>query len=359
MLNIGMIGAGFIGQLAHLMNFIEIPNCKVKAIAEYKPALRNKVAARYAIPDTYASHTDLLQDPEIDAVVVVTPRPYTGPVVLDCLKAGKHVLSEKPMVGCVDHARILLNAAEASQVRYAVGYMKRYDEGVAAAKTILTEALQTGSLGKIQSVHATCFMGNSYCNPYGHVVTDEKADYDLEGWAIAPRWLPEIYHQPFGAYLNTYSHVTNLLRYLFNKSPSIEYVNLTANVGQLAVLNFEDFLATLSTGKLSHRGWSEEIKITFTDGEISLSLPPALLRNIPASVEVYQAGTIQQQIRPCINWSWAFKRQAEGFVQSILNKEPLRIDAAEAYEDICLIENIWQAEMSRLSLQHPPMEACI
>lgn len=359
MLKIGMIGAGFIGQLAHLMNLIEIPQCKVLALAEYKPRLRQQVAARYDIPYTYATHTELLQNSEIDAVVVVTPRPYTGPVVLDCLKAGKHVLSEKPMVGCVDHARVLLNAAEANQVRYAVGYMKRYDEGVNQAKKILNDALQTRKLGEIQSVHATCFMGNSYCNPYGHVVTDEKSDYELEAWSIAPRWLPECYHQPFGAYLNTYSHVTNLLRYLFDKSPSIEYVNLTDNVGQLAVLNFQNFLATLSTGKLSHRGWSEEVKITFTDGEITLSLPPALLRNIPASIEVYQAGTVQQYIRPCVNWSWAFKRQAEGFVQSVLDNQPLRISASEAYEDLCLIENLWQAELLRLNVSHQAMEACL
>src|SRR3990167_8399984 len=93
-LNIGMIGAGFIGQLAHLMNFVEVAKCNIQALAEYKPELRTKVAARYGIPKTYASHTDLLQDPEIDAVVVVTPRVFTGPVVLDCLNAGKHVLSE-------------------------------------------------------------------------------------------------------------------------------------------------------------------------------------------------------------------------------------------------------------------------
>ena len=83
-LNIGMIGAGFIGQLGHLMNFIEIPNCKVLALAELRPELRKKVAERFDIPRTYSSHLELLKDPEIDAVVVVTPRALTGPIVLDC-----------------------------------------------------------------------------------------------------------------------------------------------------------------------------------------------------------------------------------------------------------------------------------
>jgi predicted dehydrogenase len=348
-LNIGMIGAGFIGQLAHLMNFIEVPNCQVQALAEFKPELRKKVAARYGIPKTYATHTELLQDPDIDAVVVVTPRPLTGPVVLDCLKAGKHVLSEKPMVGCKEQGKLLLEAAQAKKVKYAVGYMKRYDEGVAAAKKALDEALNTGSLGTILSVHAKCYMGNSYCNAYGHVVTQETVDSALIGWSIAPKWLPETYHIRFGAYLNTYSHVTNLLRYLFNTMPSVEFVNLTSHAGQLAILGFNGFLATLETGKMSHQGWSEEIRITFTDGEIALFLPPALLRNVPASVEIYRAGKTQEIIRPYLNWSWAFRRQAEAFVIDILEERPMLNSAEEAYQEIILAENIWEAEMQRIN----------
>lgn len=350
-LNIGMIGAGFIGQLAHLMNFVEVANCKVLALAEYKPKLRSKVASRYDIPHTYPTHLELLEDPDVEAVVVVTPRAYTGPIVLDCLQAGKHVLSEKPMVGSSKQGKILLDAAKKNNVRYAVGYMKRFDEGVDAAKNALDAALQSGSLGSVLSVHATCFMGNSYCNPYGHVVTDEKVENRLEGWSIAPDWLPEKYHQPFGAYLNTYTHVTNLLRYLFDETPSVEYVNLTDHPGQLAVLGFNHFTATLQTGKMSHGGWSEEIRITFTDGEIVLNLPPALLRNIPASVEIYHAGATQEVVRPCINWSWAFRRQAESFVSDILAQKPMRNSAEEAYQEILLSEAIWQKEMQRLDIK--------
>ncbi len=352
-LNVGIIGAGFIGQLAHLMNFVEVPDCNLMALAEVKPQLRSRVAARFGIPKTYSDHTHLLTDREIDAVVVVLPRPFTAPVVLECLKAGKHVLSEKPMAGSANQAKILLDAAESRQVKYAVGYMKRYDEGVEAAKKALAQALQSGNpgyLGPLLSVHATCYMGNSYCNAYGHIVTQETAVSPLSGWSIAPDWLPPEFHPKFGSYLNTYSHVTNLLRYLFDASPSIEYVNLTDHPGQLAVLRFPHFLATLQTGKMSHRGWSEEIKMTFADGEIHLSLPPALLRNVPASVEIYSAGAVQERIRPCVNWSWAFRRQAEGFIQDILQDRPMRNSAREAYEDILLVEALWEREMDRLKI---------
>jgi predicted dehydrogenase len=255
------------------------------------------------------------------------------------------------MVVNSQQAEILLEAAKENKARYAVGYMKRFDEGVEAAKKALEEALQTGSLGTILSVHATCYMGNSYCNPYGHVVTDEKVDYPAGGgWSVGPEWLPAEYHQGFGAYLNTQSHVTNLLRYLFNETPSVEFVNMTDHGGQLAVLGFNKFVATFETGKMSHRGWSEEVRITFSDGEILLLMPPALLRNIPATVEIYRAGTVQQKISPCVNWSWAFRRQAESFVSDILEQKPMRNSAEEAYKEILLTEEIWRREMQRLGI---------
>src|SRR5581483_9533045 len=61
-LNVGMIGAGFIGQLAHLMNLVEVEECRVVALAEFRPELRRRVAARYDIPRTYPTHQELLQD---------------------------------------------------------------------------------------------------------------------------------------------------------------------------------------------------------------------------------------------------------------------------------------------------------
>lgn len=341
-----MIGAGFIGQLCHLMNFTEIRDCNVLALAELRPELRKRVAKRFDIPRSYETHLELLKDPEIDAVVVVTPRALTGQVVLDCLRYGKHVLSEKPMVGNSNLAKLLLDTAEAKNIKYAVGYMKRFDEGVEKAREILQKALQTGSLGTILGVQAFCFMGNSYCNSYGHVVTNESQTKAEVEWSIAPDWLPKEHHKSFDAYLNTYSHVTNTLRYLFNQTPQVEFANLTNNPGQLVVLKFDSFNATLQTGKMSHKGWSEEINIIFTDGELRLKLPPALLRNVSAAVDVYRAGTIQERVRYDNNWSWSFRRQAEAFVSDVLNDKPMRNDARDAYRDILLIEKFWEFEMS-------------
>lgn len=346
-LNMGMIGAGFIGQLAHLMNYVEIPSCRVLGLAEYRPELRRRVAVRYEIPRVYATHQELLGDPDIEAVVVVTPRPYTARVVLDCLTAGKHVLSEKPMAGTSEQGAKLVHCARERKLCYSVGYMKRHDEGVQTAKRLLDDALATGSLGPVLFARAHCYMGDSYCRADGHVVTAEKASYDDAGWPTAPDWLPAEWHKPFAAFVNTYSHNTNLLRYLFGITPRVEYTNLSKSVGQVTVLDFGRFSATLETGRASNRGWDEVTEVFFADGRLTLRTPPALLKNVPATVELYRAGAAQEVVAPQINWTWAFRRQAEAFVRNVLDgTEPIN-SGADALEELRLCEAMWSVELDR------------
>jgi predicted dehydrogenase len=346
-LNLGMIGAGFIGQLAHLMNYVEVPDCQVLGLAELRPELRRKVAARYGIPRAYATHSELLRDADIDAVVVVTPRQYTAPTVLDCLQAGKHVLSEKPMAGTAEQGRRLVECAAARKLHYVVGYMKRHDEGVQTAKRLLDDAMTSGALGPVLFARAHCYMGDSYCRADGHVVTEERATYPDAGWPTAPDWLPAEWHRPYAAFVNTYSHNTNLLRYLFGRSPRVEYASISGRGGQLAVLDFGGFPAALETGRSSNRGWDEVTEVYFADGRLTIRTPPALLKNVPAAVELYRAGNVQEVIAPQCGWTWSFRRQAEAFVRDVVEgNEPIS-SGADGLADLQLIEDMWRFEMAR------------
>jgi predicted dehydrogenase len=347
-LRVGMVGAGFIGQLAHLMNYIEIDRCRVVALADFRPELRRRVCERYAIPHSYESHHELLADDKVGAVVVVTPRPYTAPVVLDCLEAGVHVLSEKPQAGTSEQADRLVESAARNRRTYVVGYMKRHDEGVQVALRLLQQLLTSGELGSVLFARAHCYMGDSYCRADGHVVTNEKAAYADSGWPTSPDWVPLEQRPAYAAFVNTYSHNTNLLRYLFGKSPQVDYANLNGDKGQLTVLDFGDFTATLETGRSSFRGWDEITEVFFADGRLTLRTPPALLRNVPASVELYRGSQIQQIVSPQSNWTWSFRRQAQAFVDNILDgTEPLS-PGSDAIEDLRLIEDMWRAGAKRV-----------
>ncbi|WP_439368810.1 Gfo/Idh/MocA family oxidoreductase [Bradyrhizobium sp. DASA03120] len=69
----------------------------------------------------------------MSAVVVVTKRRATGPIVLDALNTGRHVQSEKPMACTIVQAASLVEAARRQRLIYSMGYVKRHDARVARA----------------------------------------------------------------------------------------------------------------------------------------------------------------------------------------------------------------------------------
>ncbi|MDP6446054.1 MAG: Gfo/Idh/MocA family oxidoreductase [Pirellulaceae bacterium] len=346
-LKLGMIGAGYIGQLGHLANFAQLSGCEVTALADLRPALREQVAGRHGIEHTYASHRELLENSDVDAVVVVTPRSQTYSVALDCLLAGKHVLTEKPMAVSVDEGEALVAAAAEQRVRYCVGYMKRYDAGVDEARRMLADPALIDALGPIRFARGHCYMGDSYCNAGGQIETGERAGYPDNYARVAPDWVPLQHRENYGSFINTYSHVTNLLRYLFGSQPTVEYTHLGSRESQLCVLRFGSFLASLETGRSSSRDWEEEVVLFFDHGKLTLKMPPALLRNTPARVELYTAGQEQQIVRPLCDWSWSFQNQARAFVSDVRENRPSRIDGADALEDLRLAEELWRRDLAK------------
>ena len=343
---LGFVGAGFIGQLAHLMNYVEIDNCEIVALAEIRPELRCRVAQRYNIPPTYSSHEALLEkESDVDAVVVVTKRTMTGPIALDCLNAGKSLITEKPMASTLDQGQELVNAARLNRAVYKVAYHRRYDEGVQKAKQILDGVLKTGELGKITYVRAHRFSGTGYCNCDGHIVTNEPNLADDPNWLGAPEWISEDRKSHYHQYLNTYCHNINLLRYLIGKTPEVEYVNLSREKGRMAVFNFGDFSALLETGAYNDHYWDEITEIYFEYGCLRVKTPPHLLRNVPAEVELYKRGNRHEIFSPVSGWTWSFRRQAEAFIEDVIKGDTTLTSGEDALEDIRLVEEMWKMEI--------------
>lgn len=342
-LKIGFVGAGFIGQLAHLDNFVQISDCQLVAIAERRTDLREQVAVKYGIAQTFACHEELLAKSDVDAIVVVTARPHTAAVVADCLKAGKHVLSEKPIAPDSDTASQLVRLAEQHNVYYCVGYMKRFDAGVVLARQKLAQLLQEQSLGKLLHVRASCYMGDSYCNANGYIQSEQPRLNMPDEADIAPEWLLEADKSQFARYVNVYSHVTNLLQLFFQKQPKVDFFNSLDPHAHTCILNYGQFLASLETGEVDKRDWQECIQFIFQKGIMTLELPPALLKNVPAKVLI--ESKVGQEMRKSelqADWSWAFYNQAKQFVNDILCCNESLIDARYAVQDLQLIEQIWK-----------------
>ncbi len=345
-IGLGFIGAGFMGQLAHLHSYAGLADCRVLALAEIRPRLRALVAKRYEIPRAYPSHVELLeQESELQGVIAVTRRNMTGPVALNCLNAGLSVLTEKPMASTYEQCKRLVDAAAAQGVVYEVGYNKRHDEGVQEAKRILDELVRTAELGDIIYARAHRYSGTGYCNMQAEIQTDEPYSEALEEWPGAPEWIVDEWKGDYHRYLNTFSHNINLLRYFLGSTPRVDYTSLRGVGGQVVILDFGGFKALVETKNYQDHGWDEVTEIYFENGCLSIETPPQLLQNVPARIKLYKRdeGTVTEI--PVAGWTWSFHRQAEGFVRNIRNGEANITNGDDALEDVRLIEDIWKMEL--------------
>ena len=339
---LGIIGAGFMGQVAHLMNYVEIENCEIVALAEMRPELCSQVAQRYKIPETYPTHLDLLKNSNVEAVAIITIREMIGPIALDCLNAGKAVITEKPMASTFQQAKILVDVAEKNNLIYKVGYMRLFDEGVQKAKKILDDIRSSNELGSIIFARVHCFGGSGYCNIDGHIMTDEPRPLEGNTWSGAPDWCPDNLKGQYNEYLNTYCHEINLIRYLLEGSPKLSSVNFEHRAGRIAVLNFNSFIATIETGFYSFQGWDSKIEIFFEHGSLTLKTPPQMLRNVSAEIEIYKARDLQVRTYPLSGWTWSFRRQAEAFIEDVQRGKVGLGSGKDALEDMRLIEEMWK-----------------
>ena len=96
-LRFAYVGCGFMAQKVHIPNFRRMSGVDLVGLAEVRPRLAEKVAARFGIPRVYRSHEEVALDPDVAAVGVSAAFSQQAEIAADLLAAGKHVFMEKPM----------------------------------------------------------------------------------------------------------------------------------------------------------------------------------------------------------------------------------------------------------------------
>jgi predicted dehydrogenase len=338
---IGIIGTGMVGQMCHLANFTSTPACRVVAIADLRPDLAAAAAAKFGISRVYGSHRALLDDTDVSAVVVVTRRRATGPIVLEALNRGRHVLSEKPMAYTIAQATTLVKAARAGKLVYAIGYMKRHDAGVARAMSLMNKLRADASIGRLQNARAWCFAGDTGGARDNFVMTTEARPDGLELWPDGPDWMPAATRPGYDTFLNVFSHVINLARHVLGTSPALVDSHVAMDGTGTFTLDFGGVPCAFELRNESARPWHEGIEVTFERGVVTIELPPPFAE-AEARVFVEQDGRRSELAR---DKSWAFRRQADAFVADIIGGARPLASGEDSLTDIALAEAIWEARL--------------
>jgi len=143
-LRCAVIGAGAIG-IEHLNRLLHCPRAATVAIAELNPQRLREAAEKFHVPRTYTNYKELLEQPDIDAVMIALPNFLHAPVAVDALNARKHVLIEKPMANNAKEAAKIIAAAQKNRRTAMVAKNLRFERDTQTARL----AIQRGDLGEV------------------------------------------------------------------------------------------------------------------------------------------------------------------------------------------------------------------
>lgn len=148
--NVALIGAGTISE-SHLGAYKLIPGITVKTICDMTLELAEKRAEQYGVANFCADYKDVLTDPEIDAVSIVTPTFTHKNIVLEALNHGKHVMCEKPPALTYEDALEMEQAAKKAGKVLMYGFVLRFYD----TYRYLKQYIEEGGLGEIYYAEAS------------------------------------------------------------------------------------------------------------------------------------------------------------------------------------------------------------
>lgn len=231
--NLGVVGAGAFTALCLAAYKKNLPELLIKAVYDEDQNRAEKMAVEFGISKIAASYDELLSDPEINLVIILTPPNTHFALAKQALEAGKHVLVEKPIAFTVEKATELVKLANSKKLQLAANFVLRFHP----FHNFLRQAVLDKSFGNLKGINTSAAL----------------AEYPKDHWY----WNKEI---SGGFFLNTYCHFLDLYDFIANLSPQNLGSAGSESTGHKIVANYEDFSAELSTNL--HVSGDEEKVVT-------------------------------------------------------------------------------------------------
>ena len=192
MIKIGILGCGKIAQVRHIPEYDENPCCELVGFFNPTRSRAEDMAAKYG-GKVYDTADELLADPEIDAVSVCAANNAHAELSIKALKAGKHVLCEKPMAISLADCEEMVRVAKEQGKRLMIGQNQRLTNAHQLAKKMIAD----GEIGKVITFRTT----------FGHG--------GPETWSITPgknTWFFDTTKAAMGAMADLGIHKTDLMQ---------------------------------------------------------------------------------------------------------------------------------------------------
>lgn len=321
-LGVGLIGAGLIGRL-RARALADTPGLRLVAVADLDAERARAVAAGARL---LADGASLAADPGVDAVILSTPPSSHEALGLACLRAGKHLLCEKPLATTLAGCSALVEAAGQARLQLATGFNLRQTRAALLARSLLA-AGEIGALDHIRSFHG---------HPGGRDFTHE--------------WVYDSAVTGGGALMDNGIHLIDLTRSFLGdivasqglatghswRKPGCE------DNGFLLLRNARGNVATLHASWTEWRGYGYRVEIYGTEGYIRFGYPPLQLqhgRRAGGRVRVRRfVFPVYQLLERLRGWEWGLvetlSRELRAFAAAIRNGSPPSASGRDGLEAV-------------------------
>ncbi len=258
----GMIGCGKIAELLHLPDYAVCPEAEVAAFCDADHAAAERLAAQFA-PNAaiYTDYRKMLASEKLDGVTVALPNYLHAPVSIQALRAGCHVLVEKPMAATSAETLAMCTEARKAKKLLMVNQAQRRS----AAHRKAREVVESGILGRI--LHVTGMFGHE----------------GPEHWSPQGKWFFKKKEARFGAMADLGVHKADLIRFLTGKEVA-EISAYTACLEKKRCDVEDNFVSALR----------------FTDGTVGTLCASWTVKGAAASYTILHCenGTLQVGVQP-------------------------------------------------------------
>lgn len=279
-LRVGLIGCGFWGK-NHARVYSELENVELIAVSDIVEENAKNIAKKYGC-DWYKNLDDFLKRKDIEAVSVCTPTITHFEVSSKCIKAGKHVLIEKPMGSNSFEAKNLIELAKKYKVRIMPGHIERFNPAIQKLKELIKEE----KLGKIILMLAR----------------------------RVTRWPERI--GDIGVVKDSAIHDIDIMRYLIND----EVKEVYAIIGSLKH-KFEDYAEILLRFKKNEIGFIDANWLTPRKTRTLIVIGSEATVSLNYLTQEIIIENSEKMIKPAIKWEEPLYNELKHFVNGIMNNE--------------------------------------
>ena len=316
MLRIGLLGAARIAPAALIKPATAIDEVSVVTMAARDRAKAEAFAKKHGVPNVLPTYRDVVESPDVDAIYVPLPNGLHAEWTIAALRAGKHVLCEKPFTSNEPEARQVAAVAEASGLVLMEAFHWRYHPLAAR----MLEIVASGELGPIRHVEA------ALCFPLPKF-SDIRWQLDLAG----------------GSLMDAGCYPVHMVRTLAGQEPTVVSARMkehSPGVDRWARADFrfpEGFTGRITTAMWSAPPIRTSAKVVGEAGTMNVFNPTQ-----PQAYHRLRVRTTSSTRRERVQGYATYRYQLEAFTEAVLRGGPVLTPPADSIANMAVIDDIYR-----------------